>query len=82
MPSPRKFLRLEQKEFYSDTFIMIRPFIVAHHPAENVSQWGCDVGFVGTYEAPRAQSLLYLAENGVSLRVWGNSWATYNGSAS
>ncbi|MBN06965.1 MAG: hypothetical protein CMM45_03935 [Rhodospirillaceae bacterium] len=45
-----------------------------HHPAENVSQWGCDVGFVGTYEAPRAQSLLFLAENGVSLRVWGNGW--------
>ena len=45
-----------------------------HHPAENVSQWECDVGFVGTYEAPRAQSLLYLAENGVSLRVWGNGW--------
>ncbi len=45
-----------------------------HHPAGNFSRWECDVGFVGTYESPRAETLLYLAENGISLRVWGNGW--------
>lgn len=32
------------------------------------------VGFVGTYEKPRADSLLFLAENGIAVRVWGNGW--------
>ncbi len=31
------------------------------------------VGFVGTYEAPREQSMLYLAEHGVSVTVFGGS---------
>ncbi|NFV81556.1 CgeB family protein [Magnetospirillum aberrantis] len=33
-----------------------------------------DVSFVGTYEAPRAASLLALAQAGVAVRVWGNGW--------
>lgn len=37
---------------------------------------GADVGFVGTFETERAQSLLFLAENGIRVRVWGNGWAS------
>lgn len=36
--------------------------------------WGSDITFVGTYEAPRAASLVALAQAGLSVRVWGNGW--------
>src|SRR5262249_31144401 len=37
--------------------------------------FGADVAFVGTFEAPRAASLLALARAGIGVRVWGNGWA-------
>lgn len=49
-----------------------------HHPVDvsptDVERYGADVGFVGTYEPARARSLAFLADNGVSVRVWGNGW--------
>ncbi len=49
-----------------------------HHPVEvgerDREELGGDVGFIGTYERDRAQSLLFLAQNGVRVRVWGNGW--------
>ncbi len=36
--------------------------------------FGGDIAFVGTYETPRAKSLLHLARAGLSVRVWGNGW--------
>ncbi len=41
----------------------------------DVEQYGGDVGFIGTYERPRAGSLLYLAKNNIRVRVWGSGWA-------
>ena len=50
-----------------------------HHPVDvttaDIRTWGGDVGFVGTFEAERARALLFLAENGIRVRVWGNGWA-------
>lgn len=50
-----------------------------HRPLEVTAdmraQFGADISFVGTYEAPRAASLLYLARAGFQVRVWGNGWA-------
>jgi len=37
-------------------------------------KFGGKVGFIGAYEKERAEQLLYLAENGVSVRVWGPNW--------
>lgn len=42
--------------------------------ADERVRFGADIGFVGTFEAPRAASLLALAEAGLSCRVWGNGW--------
>ncbi|MBR9973699.1 glycosyltransferase [Magnetospirillum sulfuroxidans] len=36
-----------------------------------------DMAFVGTFETPRAASLLRLAEAGIAVRVWGNGWAAW-----
>jgi spore maturation protein CgeB len=35
------------------------------------------VGFVGTYEFQRADSICYLIENGVSVAIWGECWHKY-----
>lgn len=35
---------------------------------------GGDVVFIGTYEKQRAESLLYIASNGIPIRIWGNGW--------
>lgn len=42
--------------------------------AEDRARLGADISFVGTFEAPRAASLLHLARAGLSCRVWGNGW--------
>lgn len=47
--------------------------------ADDKVSLGADVGFIGTYEAQRAESLLYLAKNGVPVRVWGNNWNRMSG---
>ena len=41
------------------------------------SDFGAEVSFVGTFEKYRADSLVYLARQGVPVRVWGNGWAAY-----
>lgn len=50
-----------------------------HTPAtlneEERTIYGAAVGFVGTYEKQRADSLVFLARNGIAVRVWGNGWA-------
>lgn len=49
-----------------------------HHPVELTIKekvsYGADVGFIGSYEQERAESLLYLAEAGLAVKVWGERW--------
>lgn len=41
---------------------------------EDQSNFGAEVGFIGTFEAERAQLIFYLAKNGIEVRVFGNGW--------
>lgn len=55
----------------------------AHRPIELTSEeharFVCDVGFIGSFENDRAERMLYLAEHGVPVVVWGNGWSTWAG---
>jgi spore maturation protein CgeB len=57
--------------------------IHAHRPIavtlNDVEALGGDVGFIGSYERERAESILYLAKNGISVRVWGHGWSKLAG---
>jgi spore maturation protein CgeB len=41
---------------------------------EDKVSYGSRVGFIGTYEKERAQSIIYLANNGIEIRIWGHGW--------
>ena len=49
-----------------------------HHPVQlsdiEQEQLVTDVGFIGTFELDRAKKMLYLAESGIQVRVWGDGW--------
>lgn len=58
---------------YEDTF---------HYPRmigdDDLKRIGCDVGFVGAWEEERCESILYLANHGVHVKVYGNGrWLEY-----
>lgn len=58
---------------YEDTFHF--PQIVTEIEKE---KFGGDVGFIGSWEQERANSILYLAKNGIQVRVWGGGkWIQY-----
>ena len=48
-----------------------RPLPVAQADIERL---GGDVGFIGSYERDRAQSMLALARAGIAVRIWGDGW--------
>jgi spore maturation protein CgeB len=39
---------------------------------EDKMKYGGDIGFIGAFEQERAQAILYLVENGINVRVWGD----------
>lgn len=50
-----------------------------HHRPQSLDdrekEWlASDVGFIGSFERPRAEDMLYLAQHGVPVRIWGNGW--------
>ena len=44
-----------------------------------IKQLACDVGFIGTFETDRAERMLYLAEHGIRINVYGNGWSRWMG---
>lgn len=41
---------------------------------EEKKYFGGQVGFVGTYEEARAESIAFLANNGIQIKIWGHGW--------
>ena len=54
-----------------------------HRPMElsdaEKAEFGADISFVGMFEEDRARRILYLAEHGLPVAVWGNGWANWVG---
>lgn len=46
---------------------------------EERRRWGAQAAFVGTFERPRADSILALCHAGIPVRVWGNGWGALRG---
>ena len=56
--------------------VLHRPMPVSE---EDRNQFGAPISFIGSFETPRAESLLHLARQGFHVRVWGNGWADWVG---
>lgn len=41
------------------------------------ARFSCDVSAIGMFEKERAESLLYLAEHGIKVMVWGGGWGAW-----
>jgi len=42
------------------------------------TEWlACDVGFIGSFERPRADDMLHVARSGIPVRIWGNGWERF-----
>lgn len=53
-----------------------------HYPhdisEDDIQRLGGDVGFIGAWEKERCESILYLADHGIKVRVWGGGkWLEY-----
>lgn len=45
---------------------------------EDIQRLGGDVGFIGAWEKERCESILYLVDHGIKVRVWGSGkWLEY-----
>lgn len=68
-----KLLGAKQTELFLDSYDenVHRPINLSD---EDVKNFACDVGFIGTFEKDRAEKMLFLAENGIKVVVWGNGW--------
>ncbi|MBK18431.1 MAG: hypothetical protein CMM52_06305 [Rhodospirillaceae bacterium] len=74
----------ELPSFGAQKVIMVdKAYDPAHHmpvelTPEEHSWLDDDVGFIGSFEEPRAEDMLFLAKNGIRVRVWGNGWDGYD----
>lgn len=54
-----------------------------HHPfrllPDEKGLYGCDVSAIGAFEPERADSVLFLAEKGIKVHVWGGLWQHWVG---
>ena len=68
-----KSMGANQVELISDSY-----YEEIHHPITLTSKekitYHTDVSAIGAYEQARYESLLYLAKNGIKVKVWGGNW--------
>jgi spore maturation protein CgeB len=48
-----------------------------HVTVEERQIWGAEVSFVGMFERDRAETILFLAQQGIKVRVWGFNWQSW-----
>ncbi len=74
--SELKLLGAKRTELFLDSYDenVHRPMILTDEEKE---KFVCEVGFIGTFENDRAEKMLFLAENGIKVVVWGNGWGTW-----
>jgi spore maturation protein CgeB len=44
---------------------------------EDHQRWGAEVSFVGFFERDRAEQMLFLAQQGIKVRIWGCKWQAW-----
>lgn len=73
-----KSLGVKRVELFLDSYDenVHRPMILTD---EDKEKFACDVSFIGTFENDRAERMLFLAENGIKVVVWGNGWGAWVG---
>ena len=73
-----KSLGVKKTELFSDSYYekLHRPIALTD---EEKQRFVCDVGFIGTFERDRAMMMLYLAERGITVVVWGSNWDSWAG---
>lgn len=68
-----KGLGAKRTELFLDSYDekLHRPYMLTE---EEKKKFSCDVGFVGSFEKDRAERMLYLAEHGIRVTIWGLDW--------
>lgn len=46
---------------------------------QDAHAFGAPITFIGSFEAPRARSLIRLADSNIAVRIWGNGWKHMQG---
>lgn len=53
-----------------------RPWVLSE---EELEKFSCEVSAIGAFELERAKSLLFLANKGIRVSVWGSGWEKWDG---
>lgn len=68
-----KYLGASKVYFISNGFSNEFHFAIEVSDEDKI-RYGGDVGFIGNYELDRALKILYLANNGIKVRIFGSNW--------
>ncbi|MEK7635644.1 MAG: glycosyltransferase [Patescibacteria group bacterium] len=73
-----KSLGAKKTELFLDAYDekLHRPYVLSE---EEKKRFSCDVSSIGAFEEDRAMKMLYLAERGIKIVIWGNSWKSWVG---
>lgn len=71
-----KALGAKRVELFLDAYdeSLHRPLVLNN---VEVARFRADVGAAGAFEEDRAGQMLYLAERGIKITIWGNGWAAW-----